>query len=265
MDPILPTDPSPAVLGDGLHRRADLPRLDPALADSYPGTDRRTDRRNQAFGRQAGQGPHQPGRREDPQPHAPRAALRLQGLRPLPHLPQGDHFRLGPHAAPSARLSAGGRVRPADGRASLDGRHRRRGRHHGGRARRGGPRALDGAEHPPALRAGGQPDHRRRSETGPHEVFLHPQADVRQGERRHLPAARRFRHAGRRPGGAHAVANRQARHGAGGDAGRAGRRLLGRAGDVHPRATSGEGHDQPRGPASSTGGPTASTRPSRRS
>ena len=35
------------------------------------------------YGRQAGRRRHQPRRPEDPQPHAPRAALRLQGLRAL--------------------------------------------------------------------------------------------------------------------------------------------------------------------------------------
>ena len=62
-----------------------------------------------------------------------------------------------------------------------------------------------------------QSDHRRRSQAGLHEVLLHPQADVRQGERRLLPDARRLRHPRRRAGSAHAAANRQARH----DAGRA--------------------------------------------
>ena len=35
---------------------------------------------------------------------------------PYRSLPQGDRFRLRPHAAESSHLSAGGRVRPGDGR-----------------------------------------------------------------------------------------------------------------------------------------------------
>ena len=146
----------------------------------------------------------------------------------------------------ATRLSAGGRVRPGDGRARLAGRDRRRQRDHGGRARGRGPRALDGPEHPAALRAGGQPGHRRRSQAGPHEVLLHAQADVRQGVRRHLPAAGRVRHAGRRPGSAHAAADRQARHGAGRASRRAGRRLLAALPSVHPAAPAGRRDDRRR-------------------
>ena len=40
---------------------------------------------------------------------------------------------------------------------------------------------LDRREHPPAVRAGRQPDHRRRPEARDHEVLLHPQADVDEG------------------------------------------------------------------------------------
>ncbi len=36
MDPIVPTDPSPTVLGDGLHPTTEFPRLDPALAEATP-------------------------------------------------------------------------------------------------------------------------------------------------------------------------------------------------------------------------------------
>ena len=42
-----------------------------------------------------------PRRLEDPQPHAARAALRLQGLHALPLAAQGDGVRLGPHAGPT--------------------------------------------------------------------------------------------------------------------------------------------------------------------
>jgi hypothetical protein len=45
------------------------------------------------------------------------------------------------------------------------------------------------------LRAIGQPDHCGRSQARAHEVFLHPQADVRQGKRCDLPAAGRLWHA----------------------------------------------------------------------
>ena len=177
-----------------------------------PESHRRADPDDQGVGRQTGRRPHQPRRLEDHQPHAPRVALCVQGLFAVPAQPQGDDVRLGPQHARSAGLPAGGGVWPADGRAWLVGRDGGGQRDHGGGTRRCRPRAFDGPEYPPALRAVDQPDYHRRSQVGLHEVFLHPQADVRQGERRLLLDARRLRHLGRGVGGADAAADGQARH-----------------------------------------------------
>ena len=81
----------------------------------------------------------------------------------------------------STGVRAGPRRRPAAGRARVDGRHRRRPGDHGGRHGGRRSRAVDRREHPAAVRAGRQPDHRRRRQARLDEVLLHPQADARQG------------------------------------------------------------------------------------
>ena len=69
-----------------------------------------------------------------------------------------------------------------------------------------GPRPSHRREHPPAVRAGRQPDHRPRREARLDEVLLHPQADADQGVEGVRVPARRLRHARRDLRAAHADA-----------------------------------------------------------
>ena len=97
----------------------------------------------------------------------------------------------------------------------------------------GASRENDGAEHPLALRAGGQSDHCRRQKLVHMKYFF----------TRKLMFVKESDAICLLPGGFGTLdeglevltllANRQARPGAGGDVGRAGRRLLGDAGDIH--------------------------------
>ena len=134
---------------------------------------------------------------------------------PVPRPAEGDDLRLAPAPAPTTRCTLQAQRRgPAAGRAGLDGHHRRRPGHHAGRHGRRRARALDRRVDPAAVRAGRQPDHRRRREVREHEVLLHPQADAHQGEPRVRLPARRLRHARRDVRTAHAHPDRQGLAGA---------------------------------------------------
>ena len=172
-------------------------------------------------------------RLEDPQQHAPRTAICLQGVRPVPASPQSNRLRFVPHVARRARVPTGARVRTRHGRARLDGHHRRGERNHGSRTPRGWPRPRHGPEYHVALRAAGEPGHCRGRQARAHEVLLHPQADVRQGIPRGGLPARRVRNVGRGAGSADAAADRKTGHGAGRPAGRSRRELLAGLAAVH--------------------------------
>ena len=81
-------------------------------------------------------------------------------------------------------------------------------------------------EHPPAVRAGPQPLHRRRPEAHLDEVLLHPQAHADEGIARLRVAARRVRHPRRDLRAPHARADGQGITRADRPARRAGRHLL---------------------------------------
>ena len=97
----------------------------------------------------------------------------------------------------------------ADGGARLHGHHRRRRRHHGRGAARRRARAQLRSQHPPALRAARERDHRRRPEADQLQLLLHPQTQLRERNPRLRAFPRRLRHDGRRLRGAHAHADRQ--------------------------------------------------------
>ena len=130
---------SPAVLGDGLFPASEFPRLDPALAEVTP---ERIAELIDEIKLSADKLAKDRTSRGD-------VKLLSRTLRELRYAfkvfaPYRTYRKVTIFG--SARTlpdqpayQAGGRVRPADGRASLDGRDRRRGRHHGGRARRSGP------------------------------------------------------------------------------------------------------------------------------
>ena len=127
----------------------------------------------------------------------------------------------------------GGRTR----RCRMDGHHRRRSGHHAGGHGGRRPRGLDRRVDQAAVRAGRQPDHRRRLEVRQHEVLLHAQADADQGEPwLRLPAGR-VRHAGRDLRAADADADRQGRAGSDRAARHPGRSVLGDGARVRRPAT----------------------------